>query len=190
MFSLWRTVSLKNTRIYDWDGFVRFFCQTQSASLDLRKMIFVRERDQTWQDLLAVADRLQSLRKVELPKVPGPVLSDLVTTWHQLETLNVPLVSPPFNIASLATLTHLREVKLKASAGSTISITHRISGKSQRCASPYVVLIIASSDLSQLSASLTSLSLLGLEGLKPPDFDVFGTMLSLKVGSQYFIFGV
>ena len=127
-FSLWRTVSLKNTRIYDWDGFVRFFNKTQSSSLDLRKMMFVKERDQTWQDLLAVSERFLTLRSVELPRVPGPVLTGLVSDWGQLETLHVPLVSPPFTINSLASLSHLREVKLKATAGSSISITHRISG--------------------------------------------------------------
>ena len=143
MFSLWKTVSLKNTRIYDWEGFARFFCETQSSRLDLRKMIFVREREQTWQDFLAVADRLRSLRKVDLPKVPGPVLTDLLSSWHQLETLHVPLVSPPFNVASLASLTRLREIKLKASAGSTISITQRISGKCW-LESPLLVIILLS----------------------------------------------
>ena len=129
LFSLWRTVSLKNTRIYDWEGFLRFFNQTQSSSLDLRKMMFVKDRDQTWQDMLDVSDRFQALRSVELPRVPGPVLTGLVAGWSQLETLHVPLVSPPFNINSLASLSHLREVKLKATAGSSISITHRISGQ-------------------------------------------------------------
>ena len=142
-------------------------------------MIFVREREQTWQEFVAVADRLQSLKKVDLPKVPGPVLTDLLCSWHQLETLHVPLVSPPFNVASLASLTRLREIKLKASAGSTISITQRISGKCWLESPPGPNSSI--SDLSHLSPNLTSLSLLGLEGLKPPDFDVFGTMLGLKV---------
>ena len=76
-FSLWRTVSLKNTRIYDWEGFVRFFNQTQSSRLDLRKMMFVKDRDQTWQDMLDVSERFQALRSVELPRVPGPVLTGL-----------------------------------------------------------------------------------------------------------------
>ena len=129
-FSLWRTVSLKNTRIYDWDGFVQFFNRTQSGSMDLRKMTFVKDRDQTWQDLLDVSERFQALSSVELPRVPGPVLTGLLSGWSQLETLHVPLVSPPFNINSLASLSHLREVRLKATAGSSISITHRISGQS------------------------------------------------------------
>ena len=127
-FSLWRTVSLKNTRIYDWEGFVRFFNKTQSTSLDLRKMMFVKDRDQTWQDMLDVSENFQTLRSVELPRVPGPVLTGLVSGWSQLESLQVPLVSPPFNINTLASLSHLREVKLKATAGSSISITNRISG--------------------------------------------------------------
>ena len=127
--SLWRSVSLKNTRIYDWEGFVRFFCQTQSSSMDLRKMIFVKERDQTWQDLLSVANRFSALRKVELPKVPGQVLNSLINCWPLLECLHVTMVSPPFDVNSLALLTQLREVKLKASSGSTISITNRISGQ-------------------------------------------------------------
>ena len=84
-FSLWRTVSLKNTRIYDWDGFVRFFNNTQSSSLDLRKLMFVKDRDQTWQDLLDVSERFHTLRSVELPRVPGPVLTGLVASWSQLE---------------------------------------------------------------------------------------------------------
>ena len=135
-FSLWRTVSLKNTSIHDWEGFLRFFNKTQSSSLDLRKMMFVKERDQTWQDLLAVSERFLTLRSVELPRVPGPVLTGLVSDWAQLETLHVPLVSPPFNINSLASLSHLREVKLKATAGSSISITHRISGQFQHPSQP------------------------------------------------------
>ena len=135
-FSLWRTVSLKNTRIYDWDGFVRFFNQTQSSSLDLRKLMFVKDRDQTWQDLLDVSERFHTLRSVELPRVPGPVLTGLLSDWRQLESLQVPLVSPPFNINSLASLSHLREVRLKATAGSSISITHRISGQFQHPSHP------------------------------------------------------
>ena len=75
---MWRTVSLKNTRIYDWAGFVRFFNQTQSSRLDLRKMMLVKDRDQTWQDMLDVSERFQALRSVELPRVPGPVLTGLV----------------------------------------------------------------------------------------------------------------
>lgn len=108
---------------------MRFFCQTQSSSLDLRKMIFVKERDQTWQDMLCVADRLQSLRTVQLPKVPGSVLTSLMSCWPLLENLHVTMVSPPFNVNSLAALTRLRDVKLKASSGSSISITERISGE-------------------------------------------------------------
>ena len=91
-------------------------------------MMFVKDRDQTWQDMLDVSERFQNLRSVELPRVPGPVLTGLVAGWSQLETLHVPLVSPPFNINSLASLSQLREVKLKATAGSSISITNRISG--------------------------------------------------------------
>merc|ERR1719150_2293465 len=85
-----------------------------------------------------------------------------MSCWPLLENLHVTMVSPPFNVNSLAALTRLRDVKLKASSGSSISITERIS------------------DLAPLSVSLQSVSLLGLVGLQPPDFDVFGTMLHLK----------
>ena len=40
--SLWKNISLKNTRIHDWQGFVKFFNNTKANSLDMRKMLFVK----------------------------------------------------------------------------------------------------------------------------------------------------
>ena len=162
-YSLWKNISLKNTRIHDWEGFVQFFNKTKSDSLDMRKMLFVKDRDQTWQEIAGVAPDFLSLTKVELPKVNGPILTEILTSWTKLETLNAPFVTAPFDVTTLSGLTNLKEVKLKASTGSNIQVTSRLF------------------PLTSLCPKITHLSLLGLEGLQEQDYDVFGTMVHLQL---------
>jgi len=160
--SLWHHISLKNTRIHDWAGFVQFFSNTKSQSLDMKKMLFVKDRDQTWQDIAEVAPDLSHLTRVELPRVSGPVLTEILTSWTSLESLAAPLITGPFDVTSLSHLTSLREVKVKASTGSSIQVT-----------SPLL-------PLTSLAPRLTHLSLLGLTGLQVQDYDVLGTMVHLQ----------
>jgi len=84
--SLWKTVSLKNTRVYNWKGFAKFFNQTKSTHLDVRKMLFVKERESTWIEIITIVPDLLMLKKLELPKLNGSILTDLVSACPKLET--------------------------------------------------------------------------------------------------------
>ena len=161
--SLWTSISLKNTRIHDWQGFVRFFNNTKSTSLDMRKMLFVKDKDETWEEISAAASNFVSLAKVELPKVNGPVLQGLLGSLPRLESLNAPFVNAPFDVSVLGECSSLQEVRIKASSGSSLQVTSRLQ------------------PLGSLAPRLTQLSLLGLEGLQESDFDVFGTMEHLQL---------
>ena len=159
--SLWQTVSLKNTRVYSWAGFGEFMRQTKATQLDLRKMLFVKERDATWAEIVGIASSFSGLRKLELPKLEGSVLAALATACPRLESLQAPLVSPPLDLQKVVSIPGLKELKLKASAGSSLKVAAGMR------------------TLEGLVPSLTSLSLLTLDGLTEPDFDVFGTLVGI-----------
>ena len=118
--TLWRTVSLKNTRVYNWQGFGQFLCQTKAVHLDVRKMLFVKERDATWLDIVAAASNFSGLRRLELPKVEGGVLALLAEACPRLESLHAPLVAPPLDLARVAACSSLRDLRVKASTGSSL----------------------------------------------------------------------
>ena len=160
--SLWHTVSLKNTRVYNWEGFGEFLRQTKATQLDLRKMLFVKERDVTWSEIVGIASNFAGLRKLELPKLEGSVLAALATACPRLESLQAPLVTPPLDLQKLVSVPGLKELKLKASAGSSLKV------------------VAGMRTLEGLAPSLTHLSLLTLDGLTEPDFDVFGTLVRLN----------
>eukprot|EP00092_Neocalanus_flemingeri_P034768 GFUD01037838.1.p1 GENE.GFUD01037838.1~~GFUD01037838.1.p1 ORF type:complete len:1533 (+),score=504.50 GFUD01037838.1:53-4651(+) len=160
---LWRTVSLKNTRVFDWRGFAKFFNQTKSVHLDVRKMLFVKDREATWNEIISIAPEFLMLKKLELPKLGGSVLSELVAACPRLESVHAPLTTPPLNINVFSKMTQLRELKLKSSAGTMLRINQGIN------------------DLGKLAPNLTQLSLLTMEGLQQRDFDVFGTLIHLQL---------
>jgi len=160
--SLWHTVSLKNTRVYNWEGFGEFLRQTKATQLDLRKMLFVKERDVTWSEIVGIASNFAGLRKLELPKLEGSVLAALATACPRLESLQAPLVTPPLDLQKVVSVPGLKELKLKASAGSSLKV------------------VAGMRTLEGLAPSLTHLSLLTLDGLTEPDFDVFGTLVHLQ----------
>ena len=60
-------------------------------------------------------------------QVTGPVLQELLGSWTQLETLHATFVSAPFDVTDLSKLKELKEVKLKASAGSNIQVQNYIT---------------------------------------------------------------
>jgi len=161
--SLWQTVSLKNTRVYSWPGFGQFLRQTKATHLDVRKMLFVKEREVTWAEIVSIAGDFSGLRKLELPKVEGAVLAQLALACSRLEALHAPLVSPPLDISVIANMSQLRELRLKASAGSCLRVPDGVRS------------------LEALAPTLTHLSLLTLEGLGESDFDVFGTLVHLQL---------
>jgi len=161
--SLWKTVSLKNTRVYSWPGFGQFLRQTKATHLDVRKMLFVRDRETTWSEIVSIATDFCGLKRLELPKVEGSVLTQLASACPRLEALHAPLVTPPLDISVIASMTQLKELRLKASAGSSLKVPDGIRS------------------LEAMAPSLTHLSLLTLEGLTEPDFDVFGTLVHLQL---------
>jgi len=160
---LWKTVSLKNTRVFDWKGFAKFFNQTKSGHLDVRKMLFVKDREATWMEIISIAPEFLMLKKLELPKLSGSVLTELVSACPRLESVHAPLTTPPLDINVFSKMTQLKELKLKSSAGAMLRVSQGIS------------------DLSKLAPRLTQLSLLTMEGLQQKDFDVFGTLVHLKL---------
>ena len=55
------------------------------------------------------------------------MLQELLGSWTQLETLHATFVSAPFDVTDLSKLKELKEVKLKASAGSNIQVQNYIT---------------------------------------------------------------
>jgi hypothetical protein len=160
---LWKTVSLKNTRVFNWKGFAKFFNQTKSGHLDVRKMLFVKDREATWTEIISIAPEFLMLKKLELPKLSGAVLTDIVSACPRLESVHAPLTTPPLNINVFSRMTQLKELRLKSSAGSMLRVNQGLN------------------DLSNLAPRLTQLSLLTMEGLQQRDFDVFGTLVHLQL---------
>lgn len=159
--SLWDMVSLKNTRVYDWRGFGQFLNKTKSANLDLRKLLFVKDRDATWAELIYIAADLVHLTKLQLPRLSGSILTELVTTCPRLEVVHAPLTSSPVDLSQFSKMSHLRELRLKAGIG-ILKVEN------------------GTKDLDKLASTLTHLSLLTLDGLAGSDFDVFGTLIHLE----------
>ena len=73
-------------------------------------------------------------------QVTGPVLQELLGSWTQLETLHATFVSAPFDVTDLSKLKELKEVKLKASAGSNIQVQNTF--RSFRCQKYFFKLLI------------------------------------------------
>jgi len=159
--SLWEMVSLKNTRVYDWRGFGQFLNKTKSNQLDLRKLLFVKDRDATWAELINIAVGLVHLTKIQLPRLSGSILTELVTTCPKLEVVHAPLTSAPIDLSQFSKMSHLRELKLKAGIG-ILKVEN------------------GTRDLDKLAGTLTHLSLLTLDGLAGSDFDVFGSLVNLE----------
>ena len=123
----------------------------------------MRERDVTWAEIVAIAPNFSGLRKLELPKVEGSVLAALASACPLLESLHAPLVSPPLPLDCVEKMKGLKELRLKASAGSSLRIPEGLRV------------------LGSLAPSLTHLSLLTLASPSEADFDVFGTLVHLQL---------
>jgi len=111
---------------------------------------------------VAAAPNFSGLRRLELPKVEGSVLGLLAAACPRLESLHAPLVAPPLDLARVTACSGLRDLRIKASTGSTLKVAGSVRA------------------LESLP-HLTHLSLLTLEGLAGPDFDVFGTLVHLQL---------
>jgi len=159
--SLWTSLSLKNMKVYDWERLGEFLLKVGSRGIDLRKMVFVKDRDTTWSEVISVSPKFTYLRKIQLPRVSGPVLSELISCCPQLEILNSPLTTTPVDATTLGKVPNLKELRLKTGLG-LLKIESGLK------------------PLESLSGSLTSLSLLTVSGLADCDYDSIGTLTNLE----------
>ena len=144
--TLWESMSLKNMKVTDWSSFARFVRKVGCESVDMRKMVFVKDRDVTWTDILANLANFQSLKQLQLPRIAGNVLVSIVKEMKGLEILNAPLVISPLETSAFKSFTRIKELRLKTGSGQ-------------------LVLENGLQFLESLAGTLTSLSLLTMTGI-------------------------
>jgi len=159
--SLWQTVSLKNVKVYNWERFASLLRRLGSRGVDMRKIVFIKDRDSTWSDILSVAPSLFQLTHIQLPRLSGAVLAQLVTACPQLEVINSPLTISPMDTRVLEKLTNLKELRLKTGNGN-LRLDSGLDA------------------FESLSKSLTNLSLLTVTGLSDRDYDCIGRLANLE----------
>ena len=159
--SIWTTISLKGIKVYDWVQLSELLNRVSCRHLDLRKIVFVKEREATWSDFLAVAPTLRTITHIQLPRIPGSTLAAIMDACSHLEIINAPLITSNLDTAGLSKLTKLSDIRLKAGAGN-------------------LVLEGGLKPLECLSGSLTKLSLLTVSGFVDSDYDVLGTLSNLE----------
>ena len=96
-----------------------------------------------------------SRSKLEIPLMTKKV--DIFKLWFLHSHIS------PINYSNSICYNFVQEVKIKASTGNSINVSTRLFA------------------LSSLAPKITHLSLLGLVGLEPQDYDVFGTMVHLQL---------
>jgi len=124
-------------------------------------MIFVQDRSNTWDDILAVSHQLFTIKQIQLPRISGAVLTDLLASCPQMERVNSPLITSAMETTHLQGLNQLKNLRLKSGTGP----------------------LILDSGLGFLEGSVLSLShlsLLTVTGLTDSDFDMIGTLVNLE----------
>ena len=159
--SFWTALTLKNLKITNWDCFSAFIRRVGCESIDMRKMIFVKDRDLTWTDILASMNNFPSLKQLQLPRLNGSVLIPLVQEFKHLENLNAPLITSPLDTSTFSTFSKIKELRLKTGSGQ-------------------LVLNNGLKFLESLTGTLTSLSLLTVTGLSEADYDCIGMLNNLE----------
>ena len=156
---------MPDVQVYDWQQLSQFLTRVKCSHLDMRKMVFVKEREATWADILGVA--LPNVVHIQLPRIPGPTLAAFFENVPQLQVVNSPLVTNALDTAALARLGHLTDLRLKAGSGCL-----QLDGGLK--------------PLEGLAGTLTKLSLLTVTGLTDTDYDVLGTLSNLEQGHNQF----
>lgn len=159
--SFWNSLSLKNLKVTDWECFSTFIRRVCCQSIDMRKMIFVKDRDVTWSDILANMKNFPSLKQLQLPRLSGSVLISMIQELKHLEVLNAPLITSPLDTETFKSFSNIKELRLKTGSGQ-------------------LVLENGLKFLEPLSGTLTSLSLLTVTGLTEADYDSIGMLTNLE----------
>ena len=73
----WRVVRLKNSRVYDWTLFASHLRRAGTQQLDMRKMLFVASREDTWANVASAASHLSEIRRVDFCKCPVELVETL-----------------------------------------------------------------------------------------------------------------
>jgi len=160
-YSLWESITLKNLKITDWDTFSKYMRRVSCQSIDMRKMVFVKDRDATWTDILANITKIPTLKRLQLPRISGSVLVSILQDLHSIEVLNSPLTVSPLDTTIFKKFTGLKELRLKTGSG-LLNLEKGLHF------------------LECLSPTLTNLSLLTVTGLTEADYDCIGTLNNLE----------
>lgn len=159
--SLWESITLKNLKITDWDTFGKYMRRVSCQSIDMRKMVFVKDRDSTWTDIIQIIPQIPSLKRLQLPRITGSVLVSVLQDLHSIEVLNSPLTVSPLDTTIFKKFTGLKELRLKTGNG-LLTLENGLHF------------------LESLSTTLTNLSLLTVTGLTEADYDCIGTLNNLE----------
>lgn len=125
--SLWRTVRMKNSQVHKFDGLARTLNKHGTVHLDLRKMLLpttttTGSGDDIWPLFSSAIKQVESLRKIELCRCPASVVEQLAISNPNLEVLNaVTIKCETMNLEPLKTLVNIQELRLKSTAGLTLT---------------------------------------------------------------------
>lgn len=117
--SLWRTVRMKNSQVYSFQGFAESLKKHGTVHLDLRKMLlFPHETKESWSEFSEEIKNVQTLRKIEFCRCPTSVIENIALSNPDLEVINALAIrGEHLSLDSLASLNNLKELRLKSPSG-------------------------------------------------------------------------
>ncbi|KAF5299600.1 hypothetical protein FQA39_LY11515 [Lamprigera yunnana] len=130
---LWKTVRMKNSQIHSFEGLADALQKHGTVHLDLRKMLLPStSNDDIWVEFSRAIKKVDSLRKIELCRCPATVVEQLALSNSKLEVINsVTIKCENMSLAPLSFLTNLQELRLKSTAG--FSLTSDLTALSDLC---------------------------------------------------------
>lgn len=117
--SLWRTVRMKNSQVYSFQGFSETLKKHGTIHLDLRKMLlFPHETKEIWSEFSEAIKNVQTLRKIEFCRCPASVIENIAASNPNLEFINALAIrGEHLSLVSLSSLKNLKELRLKSPSG-------------------------------------------------------------------------
>lgn len=85
--TLWKTMTLRGTKVYDWDGFAKVVRRFDSARLDLRGMQHFEDRNRTWHGFSSILENMQQVKRIDFGEVPSSVVHTVANVLQNLEVL-------------------------------------------------------------------------------------------------------
>ncbi|XP_056630900.1 uncharacterized protein LOC130441305 [Diorhabda sublineata] len=120
--ALWKTVRMKNSQVYRFEDFANSLKKHGTIHLDLRKMLLPTGGDEIWPEFSKAIEKVDTLRRIELCRCPASVVENLARSNPRLEVLNaITIRCESMNLEPLKSLTEIKELRLKSTAGLTLT---------------------------------------------------------------------